>query len=52
MIVGRKLLGSQVFDDLWPGHNLYSLSTGTGLSPFISIIQDPETYDRFEKSDP
>jgi ferredoxin--NADP+ reductase len=25
------------------------LSTGTGLAPFISVIQDPETYERFEK---
>jgi ferredoxin--NADP+ reductase len=25
------------------------LSTGTGLAPFISLIQDPETYERFEK---
>ncbi len=36
-------------DDIRPGRNLYLLSTGTGLAPFISIIQDPETYDRFHK---
>jgi ferredoxin--NADP+ reductase len=24
------------------------LSTGTGLAPFMSIIRDPETYDKFE----
>ena len=24
------------------------LSTGTGLAPFMSIIRDPETYERFE----
>lgn len=49
VIVGRKPVGSLVLDDLRPGRNLYLLSTGTGLAPFISIIQDPETYDRFEK---
>ena len=25
------------------------MSTGTGLAPFLSIIRDPETYERFEK---
>ena len=49
VIVGRKPVGSLVLDDLRPGRHLYLLSTGTGLAPFISIIQDPETYDRFEK---
>ena len=49
VIVGRKPVGSLVLDDLKPGRHLYLLSTGTGLAPFISIIQDPETYERFEK---
>lgn len=49
VIVGRKPVGSLVLDDLRPGRNLYLLSTGTGLAPFISIIQDPETYERFDK---
>ena len=25
------------------------IGTGTGLAPFLSVIKDPETYDRFEK---
>ena len=25
------------------------LSTGTGLAPFMSIIRDPETYEKFEQ---
>jgi ferredoxin--NADP+ reductase len=25
------------------------MGTGTGLAPFMSIIRDPETYERFEK---
>ena len=25
------------------------MSTGTGLAPFMSIIRDPDTYERFEK---
>jgi ferredoxin/flavodoxin---NADP+ reductase len=49
VIVSRKPVGTLVMDDLRPGRNLYLLSTGTGLAPFISITQDPETYERFEK---
>jgi ferredoxin--NADP+ reductase len=49
IIVGRKPVGSLVLDDLRPGKHLYLLSTGTGLAPFISIIQDPDTYERFDK---
>ncbi|MDR6536440.1 ferredoxin--NADP reductase [Variovorax soli] len=49
VIVGRKPVGSLVLDDLRPGRHLYLLSTGTGLAPFISIIQDPDTYERFDK---
>jgi ferredoxin/flavodoxin---NADP+ reductase len=49
VMVGRKPVGSLVLDDLRPGRHLYLLATGTGLAPFISIIQDPETYERFEK---
>jgi len=49
LIVGRKPVGSLVVDDLRPGRNVYLLSTGTGLAPFMSIIQDPDTYERFEK---
>ncbi len=49
IIVSRKPVGTLVLHDLLPGENLYLLSTGTGLAPFMSIIQDPETYERFEK---
>jgi ferredoxin/flavodoxin---NADP+ reductase len=49
VIIGSKPVGSLVLDDLRPGRRLYLLSTGTGLAPFMSIIQDPETYDRFSK---
>jgi len=49
IIVGRKPVGTLVMGDLKPGKHLYLLATGTGLAPFISIIQDPETYERFEK---
>lgn len=49
LIVGRKATGTLIADNLLPGDNLYLLSTGTGLAPFLSIIKDPEIYDRFER---
>ncbi|MBU0784276.1 MAG: ferredoxin--NADP reductase [Gammaproteobacteria bacterium] len=49
LIVGQKPVGTLVIDDLNDGRNLYLLATGTGLAPFMSIIRDPDTYDRFDK---
>ncbi len=49
VIVGSKPVGSLVIDDLRPGKRVFLLATGTGLAPFMSIIQDPETYERFEQ---
>lgn len=48
ILVGKKPTGTLVLDNLLPGRVLYLLSTGTGLAPFMSIIRDPETYERFE----
>jgi ferredoxin--NADP+ reductase len=49
VLVSRKPTGTLVTHNLLPGRMLYLLSTGTGLAPFMSIIRDPETYERFEK---
>ena len=49
IIVSRKATGTLVIDNLVSGRNLYLLATGTGLAPFLSVIKDPETYDRFER---
>ncbi|GGE68693.1 ferredoxin--NADP reductase [Massilia psychrophila] len=49
LLVGRKPTGTLILHDLLPGKNLYLFGTGTGLAPFLSIIKDPETYERFEK---
>ncbi len=49
IIVGRKSTGTLLVDYLLPGKRLYLLSTGTGLAPFMSVIRDPETYERFEQ---
>ncbi len=49
ILVSRKPVGTLVIHDLKPGKHVYLFSTGTGLAPFMSIIKDPETYERFEK---
>ena len=49
ILVSKKPTGTLVVDNLLSGRFLYLLSTGTGLAPFMSIIRDPETYERFEK---
>jgi ferredoxin--NADP+ reductase len=49
ILVSKKPVGTLVLDNLRPGKRLYLLATGTGLAPFMSIIRDPDTYERFEK---
>jgi ferredoxin/flavodoxin---NADP+ reductase len=49
IIVGRKPTGTLLIDYLLPGRRLYMLATGTGLAPFMSIVRDPETYEKFEQ---
>ncbi len=49
VLIGRKPTGTLVIDDLLPGRHLYLFGSGTGLAPFLSIVRDPETYERYEK---
>src|ERR1700754_4798669 len=49
ILVGRKATGTLIADNLLPGKRLLLLSTGTGLAPFASLIQDPDVYDRYEQ---
>lgn len=49
VIVGKKPTGTLLIDYLLPGKRLYLLSTGTGLAPFMSVIRDPDTYEKFEQ---
>ncbi|WP_293811400.1 ferredoxin--NADP reductase [uncultured Bosea sp.] len=49
IIVGKKATGTLVLDNLKDGKRLFLLGTGTGLAPFLSLIRDPETYERFGK---
>lgn len=49
VLIGRKPTGTLLIHDLHPGRNLFLLGTGTGLAPWLSIIKDPDTYERFDK---
>src|SRR6266545_3334534 len=48
ILVGRKPTGTLILDHLLPGKHLYLLGTGTGLAPFMSLVHDPEAYERFD----
>jgi ferredoxin--NADP+ reductase len=49
VLIGQKPVGTLVPENLLPGRNLWLLATGTGLAPFMSLIRDPEIYDRYER---
>ncbi len=49
VLISAKPTGTLVIRDLNPGKRLYLLATGTGIAPFVSIVRDPETYERFEQ---
>jgi len=49
ILLGAKPTGTLTLDALLPGKRLHLLGTGTGLGPWMSIIRDPEVYERFEK---
>lgn len=49
VLISRKPTGTLICSDLNSGKNLYLLSTGTGIAPFLSITKDPDVYEQFEK---
>ena len=48
VLVGHKPTGTLLIDYLLPAKRLYLFGTGTGLAPYMSIVRDPETYEKFE----
>lgn len=46
--INSKSTGTLTLQHVSAGRNLYMLSTGTGLAPFISLIHDADLYQRFE----
>lgn len=49
LLASTKPTGTLLVDNLTRGKHLYLLATGTGLAPFMSVIKDPEVYERFDK---
>ena len=49
ILTSTKPTGTLLVHALKPGKHLYLLATGTGLAPFMSVIKDPEVYERFDK---
>lgn len=49
VFISRKPTGSLLLRDLSEGKRLFLFSTGTGLAPFLSLVKDPEMYERFEQ---
>jgi ferredoxin--NADP+ reductase len=49
VLIGGRPTGTLLLHDLKPGRHLYLLATGTGLAPFLAIVRDPQTWDRFDK---
>jgi ferredoxin--NADP+ reductase len=47
--VSKKPTGTLVLSRPAARPHLYLFSTGTGMAPFMSVIQDPDVYERFEK---
>ena len=48
LLLGRKPTGTLLIHDLHPGRTLYLLGTGTGFAPWLAVIKDPATYERFD----
>lgn len=48
ILVKEKTTGTLVNNLLLPGKKLWLLSTGTGLAPFISTVQDLEILDQWD----
>lgn len=49
VVIKPKPVGSLVIGNLHATGTLWLFATGTGLAPFLSILQNPETYERFDR---
>ncbi len=46
LLVDRQSFGYLTLDRFVDGRDLWLLSTGTGLAPFLSILQDFEVWEK------
>lgn len=49
LLVDKQAFGFLTLDRFPDGRDLWLLATGTGLAPFLSILQDFEAWQRFER---
>ncbi|WP_212626514.1 ferredoxin--NADP reductase [Pseudomonas sp. PP3] len=49
LLVDRQAFGYLTLDRFVDGRDLWMLSTGTGIAPFLSILQDFEVWEKFER---
>jgi ferredoxin--NADP+ reductase len=49
VLINRKPTGTLLLENLLPGRTLWLFATGTGLAPFLSLIREPESYEKFER---
>ena len=49
VLVDKQSFGFLTLDRFADGRDLWLLATGTGLAPFLSILQDMEAWQRFER---
>ncbi len=48
LLVERQAYGFLTLDRFVDGQDLWMLATGTGIAPFLSILQDFEVWEKFE----
>lgn len=49
LLIDRQAFGFLTLDRFVDGRDLWMLSTGTGIAPFLSILQDFEVWEKFER---
>lgn len=49
LLIDKQPFGFLTLDRFADGRDLWLLSTGTGVAPFLSILQDMEAWQRFER---
>ena len=47
--VSNKPTGTLLIDNLTEGTDLWLLATGTGIAPFISLLRDPATREKYNR---
>ncbi|MBM3107381.1 MAG: ferredoxin--NADP reductase [Pseudomonas sp.] len=48
LLIDRQAFGFLTLDRFVDGRDLWLLATGTGIAPFVSILQDFEAWERFD----